>query len=84
MTMSPATHSLVSRTKKSILGVPIPMLIIVIGVPQYLPVIVRKPRSDRAVNGVGEASRKDAMVRAREGDPTVTILLATWPGLRPR
>ena len=44
--ISPLTHSLVSRTNISIRGKPIPMLMIEIGVPLYLPVIVKKPRSD--------------------------------------
>ena len=71
-TMSPLTLSRTSRTKKSMLALPIPMLTMEIGTPLYLPVMVRKLRSVVTRNGEGEASRNVAMRSALEGEPTVT------------
>ena len=70
-TMSPLRHSLTSRTKKSALGLPMPMLTIEIGTPWYRPVMVMKPRSVASRNGLGDASNRRAMRSALEGDPTV-------------
>lgn len=53
-------------------GLPIPILIIDIGIPLYRPVIVKKPLSEDRVNSLGDASRKAATELAREGDPTVS------------
>jgi len=64
-------HSLISRTKKSMFGLPMPMLTMDMGVPLKRPVIVKNPRSDDRMNGFGVSSKKDAMVFALEGDPTV-------------
>src|SRR5258706_4308196 len=44
--ISPSRSSLLSRTKKSILGKPIPMLTMLTGTPLYVPVIVKNPRSE--------------------------------------
>lgn len=49
-----------------------PMLTTETGMPLYRPVMVVKPRSELSVNGLGDASRWDAMPLAREGAPTVT------------
>lgn len=54
------------------------------GIPLYLPVIVRNPRSEERTKGVGRASRWVEMVRAREGEPTVMMRLATSPLRIPR
>lgn len=70
--MSPLKHSRTSRTKKSILGLPIPILTIDTGTPLYRPVIVKNPRSEDSLNGFGCSSRYVAIVRALDGDPTVT------------
>ena len=48
--ISPSRSSLLSRTKKSILGNPIPMLTMLTGTPLYVPVIVKKPRSECKAN----------------------------------
>ena len=69
--MSPWRHSLTSRIKKSTLGPPIPMHTIDTGVPRYLPVMVKKPRSEWNENGLGNASKYVAMRSARESMPTV-------------
>jgi hypothetical protein len=71
ISMSPLIHSLTSRTKKSMLGLPIPMLTIERGTPRNLPVMVRNPLSEDRTNGFGSASSFDAIVFAREGEPTV-------------
>lgn len=68
--ISPVKLSLTSRTKKSVLGPPIPVLTIEIGTPLYRPVIVVKPRSEVSLNGVGLASRCFAISSALEGEPT--------------
>jgi len=70
--MSPLKHSRTSRTKKSVLGNPIPVLTIEIGTPLYLPVIVVNPLSDVSLNGAGVLSKWSAMIRALDGDPTAT------------
>jgi hypothetical protein len=44
--ISPSRSSLHSRTKKSMLGKPIPMLTMLTGTPLYVPVIVKNPRSE--------------------------------------
>lgn len=75
MTRSPLKHSRTSRTKKSMLELPIPMLIIDIGIPLYRPVNVKKPRSEDKTSGFGDASRRMATALAREGDPTVSYQL---------
>lgn len=75
-TMSPDKHSRTSRTKKSMFGAPIPMLTIETGTCLYLPVMVRKPRSDARTNGVGLASSNVCRVLALECEPTV-IYVAT-------
>jgi hypothetical protein len=69
-------HSLISRTKKSMFGLPMPILTIDMGVPLKRPVIVKNPRSEDRTNGFGLVSKKEAMPFALEGDPTVicTIL----------
>lgn len=74
MTRSPFKHSLTSRTKKSTLGFPIPILTIDTGTPLYLPVIVRNPRSVPSLNGLGEVSKHKAIRSAREGAPTVICM----------
>jgi hypothetical protein len=53
------------------LGLPIPILTIEIGVPLYRPVIVKNARSDAKTNGFGRSSSNLAMVCALEGAPTV-------------
>jgi hypothetical protein len=58
--------------KKSTLGPPIPMLMIEMGTALYRPVMVMKPRSDDNVNSFGVTSRKDAILWARDAEPTVT------------
>lgn len=68
--ISPVKDSRTSRTKKSVLGPPIPVLTIEIGIPLYLPVIVVNPRSEVSLKGVGVASRCFEINRALEGDPT--------------
>lgn len=70
--MSPLMHSRTSRIKKSIFGLPIPMLTIDTGAPLYRPVMVKNPRSEDNLNGCGESSSNFAMVSARDGEPTVT------------
>ena len=70
-TMSPLRDSRTSRTKKSAIALPIPMLTIETGTPPYRPVMVRNPRSVARRNGLGDASKNVAMRSAREGDPTV-------------
>lgn len=75
-TMSPDKHSRTSRTKKSMFGAPIPMLTIETGTRLYLPVMVRKPRSDARTNGAGLASNNVCRVLALECEPTV-IYVAT-------
>ena len=71
MAISPAIHSLISRTKKSMFGLPMPIDTIDMGVPLKRPVIVKNPRSDDRTNGFGFLSKKDAIPVALEGDPTV-------------
>ena len=62
-------------------GSPIPIATKVTGTPLYLPVMVRKPRSDASSNGLGSESRKLANRRRRTGSHTVTIRFATCPRL---
>ena len=73
-TISPSRHSRVSRTKKSMFGLPIPTLIMDIGVPKYRPVMVKNPLSENSSNGRGLSSRNSARDRALDGDPTVTCM----------
>ena len=68
--MSPLKHSRTSRTKKSVLGNPIPVLTIETGTPLYLPVIVMNALSEVSFNGTGAWSKSSAMIRALDGDPT--------------
>ena len=70
--MSPLKHSRTSRTKKSVLGNPIPVLAIEMGTPLYLPVIVMNPLSEVSLNGIGALSRCSAIISALDGDPTAT------------
>ena len=70
--MSPLKDSRTSRTKKSVLGNPIPVLTIEIGTLLYLPVIVVNPLSEVSLNGAGVLSKWSAMIRALDGDPTAT------------
>jgi len=70
--MSPLKLSRTSRTKKSVLGNPIPVLTIEIGTPLYLPVIVMNPLSEVSLNGTGVLSKCSAMTNALDGDPTAT------------
>jgi len=81
--MSPLTDSLISRTKKSILGLPIPILTIEIGVPLYRPVMVKNPRSDESTKGAGFSSKNEAIVFALEGVPTVTYMVISVNPTRP-
>lgn len=71
MTISPLTDSLVSRTKKSMFGPPMPMLTMETGTPLYRPVMVKKPLSDASLNGSGLLSNRAARASARDGLPTV-------------
>ena len=60
ITISPIKLSLASRTKKSMLGYPIPMLTMLIGTSLYRPVIVRNPLSEDNLSAVlGESRRFD-------------------------
>lgn len=59
--------------KKSTFGLPIPILIIEMGVPLYRPVMVVKPRSECKVNLRGDGSRYVAIFSARDRAPTVTL-----------
>lgn len=70
-TISPLTHSLTSRTKKSTFGYPIPILTTLTGTPPNLPVSVRNPRSLASLNTGGFGSKCAAMPSARLGEPTV-------------
>jgi len=84
----PSTIALCSLTTKSRFGVPIIVDTIEIGVPLYLPVMVRKPRVDsnmksRPAEGVG-GERKEARRRALCSLPTERSLGATSPLLQPR
>ena len=70
--MSPLKHSRTSRTKKSVLGNPMPVLTIEIGTPLYLPVRVMNPLSEVSLNNAGVLSKCSAIIRALDGDPTAT------------
>lgn len=72
--MSPLRHSLTSLMKKSTFGLPIPTLTIDNGTPLNRPVIVVNPRSEDSLNGFGVVSRYDAMLSAREAEPTVIYM----------
>lgn len=71
ITISPWTDSLISRTKKSMFGPPMPMLTIETGTLLYRPVMVRNPLSEASLKGFGLSSNKVASVSARDGEPTV-------------
>ena len=62
ISISPVTDSLVSLTKKSMFGLPMPILITDTGTPLYRPVMVRNPLSDDRTYGFGLSSKRDATV----------------------
>ena len=74
--MSPVKHSRTSRTKKSVLGNPMPVLTIETGIPLYLPVMVTNPLSEVSLNGGGALSKCSSMIRALDGCPTATCDLS--------
>lgn len=57
--------------KKSTFGLPIPILTMEMGTPLYRPVMVLNPRSEYSLNRLGVSSKNDAMLSARELEPTV-------------
>ena len=71
ITIFPIKLSLASRTKKSMLGYPIPMLTMLIGTSLYRPVIVRNPLSEDNLSTAPGESRRFDIASALDWDPTV-------------
>mmetsp|Transcript_34023 Transcript_34023/g.74427 ORF Transcript_34023/g.74427 Transcript_34023/m.74427 type:complete len:227 (+) Transcript_34023:549-1229(+) len=87
MAMWPSTMARDSRTTKSIIGVPMPVLIMLMGTPNLRPVNTVNPRalvvSNTSPPATAGSSSPDS-IRARPVSPTERIRLATSPRFTPK